>query len=99
MSSGPEKHVENGIKTYLISKGAWFVKIYANAQQGVGYPDILVCYKGKFLALEVKAPDGRTAKIQAATLTKIEKAGGRVLRPRSLEHVKDLIAAIDAETP
>lgn len=99
MSSGPEKNVEDAIKRHLISVGAWFVKIYANAQQGIGYPDIIACYKGHFLALEVKAPNGRTAKIQTATLTKIEHAGGIIARPRSLQHVKDIIATLDAEGP
>lgn len=99
MSSGPEKLVEDGIKKYLVSVGAWHVKIFANEMQGVGYPDILVCYKGQFIALEVKAPNGKTAKIQAATLAKIERAGGVVARPRNVDHVRDIIATIDAKTP
>lgn len=99
MSSGPEKLVEDNIKKYLLSVGAWHVKIFANEMQGVGFPDILVCYKGRFIALEVKAPNGKTAKIQAATLAKIERAGGITARPRNVAHVRDIIAAINAETP
>lgn len=95
MSSGPEKHVENGIRKYLLSIGAWDVKIFANEMQGAGYPDLLVCYRGRFIALECKAPAGKVAKIQEATLNKIRRAGGVCAKPRSVQDVKDLIKAID----
>lgn len=95
MSSGPEKHVENEGRKFLRSIGAWEVKIFANEMQGKGFPDVLVCYKGQFIALEFKAPSGTASAIQNATLAKIERAGGIVAKPRSLQHVKDLIATID----
>jgi len=95
--SGPEKNVENAIRAYLRSIGAWDIKIFANEMQGRGYPDLLVCYKGIFIALETKAPNGNVSKIQAATLYKIKRAGGIVDSPRSLEHVRNLIKKIDQQ--
>lgn len=42
----------------------------------VGVPDLLICYKGKFVAIELKAEKGRVTKIQLHTLDKITAAGG-----------------------
>lgn len=73
-----EKNFENKIKAYLKSKGAWFVKYWAGAQfTQAGIPDLLVCYKGKFIAIEVKAAGGHPSELQLYNLRKIEAAGGK----------------------
>lgn len=36
--AGREKNFENRIKKYLESKGAWFVKFFANAYTSSGIP-------------------------------------------------------------
>jgi Holliday junction resolvase len=95
MSSGPEKNVEDAIKAYLVRKGAFTIKVFANEMQGKGLPDLIVCYKGRYLAFEVKAPNGRVAKIQKATLRRIAKAGGIIASPRSLDEVRTIIEQID----
>lgn len=71
-----EKNFENQIKKYLEEKGAWFVKYFANSMTKAGIPDILVCLKGKFIAIEVKAETGRPSELQEYHLKQINKAGG-----------------------
>ena len=44
-----------------------------------GVPDILVCYQGRFIAIECKAGKGRVTALQQSNLESIEKAGGVAL--------------------
>jgi len=62
---------------YLKSQGAYAVKIHGNMYTA-GLPDIVGCYNGVFLGLEVKKP-GRVntlTKLQAKTLDDISDSGG-----------------------
>lgn len=91
--------LESGIQTriiaYLKSVGAYPINIAGNAFQ-TGVPDILVCYKGLWIALEVKAADGSLRPMQRIRIRRIRKAGGIAEEVRSVEKVKDIIATIDA---
>ena len=86
-----EKIVENKIKNYLKSKGAYYVKYFGNSFSQVGVPDILVCYKGKFIGIEVKNEKGKTSPLQDINLQQIKDAGGISFVARSVEDVKKVI--------
>lgn len=46
----------------LKARGGWWIKIHGGASQETGVPDILGCYRGRFVAIEVKLPvPGRNA--------------------------------------
>lgn len=65
----------------------WFLNTYGNAVQRAGIPDRLVCYKGEFIALELKRPDGK-GKVdprQAIEIKKINRAGGKAYIIDNLE--------------
>ena len=42
--------------------------------QVAGIPGIILCYTGKFIALEIKRPVGKTTKLQEKVLKDIAKA-------------------------
>ena len=42
-----------------------------------GIPDIIVCYKGMFIAIEIKDGKDRLSPIQKEQLKRIEAAGGK----------------------
>jgi hypothetical protein len=65
--------------------GVWHVKIQQVALRGV--PDMLICYKGKFFAWELKTLKGRVSDLQRYVLNNITKAGGiaRVVTPDNLD--------------
>ena len=86
-----EKQIENSIKKYLASKGVWYIKHFANKFTKVGVPDILACWQGKFVAIEVKTPVGVLSELQKYNLIAIQKAGGISLVARSLEDVMEVI--------
>ena len=71
-----EKLYENKIKAYLKSIGAYFIKTHGDRFSKVGTPDIIACVNGKFVAVEVKAENGKPSDLQLYHLEQIRKAGG-----------------------
>lgn len=71
-----EKMFENKIKKYLKDHNCYCVKYHGNAYSTSGTPDILACVKGHFVAIEVKAPEGKPSELQLHKIEEIRKAGG-----------------------
>lgn len=87
-----EKSIENKIKAYLKTiDGLYFFKEHGGLYGTAGVPDIICCYKGLFIAFEVKTKDGKATALQDATIKRIRKAGGIVEVVRSVEEVKRII--------
>lgn len=88
-----EKLFENKIKRYLNERGCYEVKYHGNAYSENGTPDILACVNGYFLAIEVKAPEGRPTDLQLYKIECIRKAGGMafVVYPSGWFKLKDII--------
>ena len=59
-----------------------------------GIPDIICCYRGRFIAFEAKTETGKPSRLQEAVIRKINAAGGTALVVRSVEDVKAALAAI-----
>ncbi|WP_018934617.1 VRR-NUC domain-containing protein [Gracilibacillus lacisalsi] len=89
MAQGPEKRIENKIKRYLDSIGAWHIKTHGSMFSKAGTPDIIACVKGKFVAIEVKRPEGgRVSELQRFHIEAINKAGGYAFVSRSVEETQ-----------
>jgi Holliday junction resolvase len=91
-----EKRFENKIKKYLDSRGAWYVKYFANAYTKRGVPDVLACVNGYFVGVEVKAPDGKPSELQIYNVRAINAAGGFafVLYPSAFEKFKQFVEGL-----
>ena len=85
-----EKVFENKIKVFLKSIGAYFIKTHGDRFSRVGTPDILACVNGRFVAVEVKAENGKPSELQLYHIKQIKKAGGLacVLYPKDFEKFK-----------
>lgn len=84
------------IRKYLASiKGCFFWKEHGGQYGTAGIPDIIVCYKGRFIALEVKVGKNTPTKLQAITLERIRKAGGIASVVRSVAEVQIIMEAIN----
>ena len=72
-----EKEIVNAIKKALTKKGAWVIKTHGSLHIA-GLPDLLVCYEGRFIGIEVKRPEtvGTLTPRQSAFLRAIADAGG-----------------------
>ena len=85
-----EKAFENKIKAYLKSIGAYFIKTHGDRFSRVGTPDIIACVNGHFVAVEVKAENGKPSELQIYHIEQINKAGGYgvILYPKGFEGFK-----------
>ncbi len=85
------KKIQASIIKYLESKGAYVVKVVTASKKGV--PDIIACYKGQFVGIEVKRPETKTnvSPLQSYNLKKIEEAGGLSFVAWDLAQVKSVI--------
>ena len=94
-----ERDVVAAIKKYLFTLGGdiFFWKEHGGPYGTSGIPDIICCYKGRFLGLEAKLPGGRLTELQKRALRKINAAGGIAIRVGSVEDVKSVIAQVDRE--
>lgn len=101
----PEREIQKTIIDYLsvMEKmgGLYFVRVGSGAihtaegryfKSGkAGAPDIIVLYKGKYVALEVKTESGKLSSDQLKTKEMIIKCGGDYQVVRSLDDVFKLI--------
>lgn len=94
-----ERDIVTAIRKYLASLGSdvFFWKEHGSVYGTNGVPDIICCYKGRFLGLECKLPGGRLTKLQKRTIEKINRAGGVACRVESVEDVKRVIERVELE--
>lgn len=91
-----EQDIQRKIIKYLESVGAYVVKVVASNKSGT--PDILACYRGIFLAIEVKRPETKTnvSELQEYNIKKIKEAGGIAIVSWDLDAVKATIEDINS---
>ena len=94
-----EKDIVAAIKRYLATLGddVFFWKEHGGPYGVSGVPDIICCYRGRFLGLEAKQPGGTLTALQRRALEKINRAGGIARRVESVDDVKAIIAQADRE--
>jgi len=73
----------------------WAVKFPGVLRRGV--PDVLVCYRGQFLALEIKRPGQSPTALQRAVIRQIRGAGGIADVVHALDEVRAILLEIDEE--
>ena len=95
MGMTPEGKVKKKVKDYLVSIGAWYYMPVSNGMGRSGCPDILVCYKGRFMAFETKAPGKlkNTTPNQDREIAGINAAEGLAIVVDDVEQVKEVIDA------
>lgn len=88
-----EKSFENKIKKYLKDNGCWYIKYFANRMTKSGIPDLIACVNGYFVAIEVKASNGKPSELQLWNRKQIRDSGGIcvIVYPDQLEDLKMLI--------
>jgi Holliday junction resolvase len=90
-----EKSVENKIKKYLFSKGIYHFKVHGSKFMVKGIPDLVCCYKGKFLGIEVKKPGNKSGQTEEQKIHErnITKSGGIYLLVDDVNEVIDYVEA------
>lgn len=94
-----EQNIVDAIKRYLKTvKDLFFWKEHGGIYGTSGIPDIIVCYRGRFIAFEVKQPGKSLTILQQKTITAINNAGGWAVKVDSVEKVKSIIEAFKNES-
>lgn len=86
-----ESKLQKRIQNYLTSIGAYEFKVHGEIFMRAGIPDIICCYKGRFIGIEAKEPGNHPSELQLAHGRKIVKAGGLFIVAYNLQDVMDLI--------
>ena len=85
------------IRKYLATvPECFFWKEHGGQYGTAGIPDIIVCHKGRFIALEAKVGRNTPTTLQAATIDQIRKAGGTAVVVYSVEDVRAVISKKEA---
>lgn len=90
-----EQVIQAQIKDYLeVECKAYVVKVIQASKAGI--PDLLVCYRGRFLAFEIKThkTKSRVSQLQRYNIANIHKAGGQAFVVSSVAEVRQIISLI-----
>lgn len=91
-----ESALQKSIIEWLRAKGAYVVNIYGSGMTAKGAPDLLVCYNGKFIAVECKVGNNDLSPAQNIHKNRILRAGGAHIVPYTLtEFIKSFEAVIE----
>ena len=91
-----EKEITAQIMRYLKTvPGCFAWKEHGGPHGTAGIPDIICCYRGRFVGLEVKTPSGKLSKLQEITIQKIRAAKGQAFKVTSVEEVKEILQTLN----
>ena len=78
-------------------RGGWARKIAGGPTQA-GLPDVIGCYRGRFLGIETKMPgkERTLTELQKKTLSSMGSAGGIAVVATTVGQVRAVLDAIDA---
>lgn len=100
MKSEKENRIQKAILIYLkgdvkngvVGVGGWWLNFHGGSvYMPRGLPDIIGCFKGRFVALEVKRPGEQPRKIQEHTLKLLRSAGAVTGVVYSVADVRQII--------
>lgn len=96
MAATPEAKVKKAVTDLLDKYGAYWFKPVMNGMGRSGVPDIIVCYRGRFIGVECKAGKGKPTALQTLELEKINKANGVgiVIREDTLDLLEQVLKEI-----
>jgi hypothetical protein len=92
-----EKEFQRKVIKYLNTlPNTWFFKVWGGGFQRAGIPDLILCIKGVFIAIELKGDDGKPTELQKLNIKEINTAGGIgiILYPTKFKEFKNLIEEV-----
>lgn len=96
-----ESNFQKKLLPYLEHLGAYVIKIHNDGHMRSGTPDVIMCYRGLFVALELKNPRIKNpykglSDEQAAHIVEITKAAGLAYAVSSMPQVIAIVRHIDS---
>ena len=95
----PESRVKDNIKKTLKAFNVYYFMPIGGMYSKIGVPDIICCYKGKFIGIECKAGKNKPTALQERELRLIQEAGGYslVINEENIDDVRQLLEMIDGK--
>ena len=90
-----EAEITKSIRYLLKSQGIWHFKNFGGPMSVKGLPDLIGCFGGRFLAIEVKRKSGKVSPEQEVMIDRINRAGGLAFVARDLETVIEQLGIKD----
>lgn len=97
MAQTPEGKVKDKIKKILKEFNVYHFMPIGGMYSKIGVPDIICCYKGKFIGIECKAGKNKPTALQERELKLIQEAGGYslVINEENIDDVRQLLEVLD----
>ena len=86
-----ESVIQRQIIQHLRGMGAWVFNVHGSPYQTVGVPDLLVGFRGRFFAMEVKRPGNQLSPAQVKAIEAIRASGSVAGRVESIEEAVALL--------
>lgn len=90
-----ESSFQSNAINFLENKGAYVLKTHVSSYQSQGEPDLTCCYKGFYIAFELKVKGNKPSPLQEKKLEKIRRAGGIAIGAYSIEEIEEALKRID----
>lgn len=92
----PEAKVKKQVKKILDDFGAYHFSPMMDGYGRSGVPDIIACYKGKFIGIECKAGDNKPTLLQLRNIENIKRNQGLaiVINEDNIESLLTLVKEI-----
>lgn len=92
----PESKVKKQVKKILDDLGAYHFSPMMDGYGRSGVPDIIACYKGKFIGIECKAGDNKPTLLQLRNIDDIKRNQGLaiVINEGNIESLLALVKEI-----
>lgn len=82
-----EAQLTRSIRQLLNSLGIFHWKSWGGPMSTPGVPDLICCFKGRLVGIEIKSEKGIVSEYQKEFIDNINRAGGLAFVARSLEDV------------
>ena len=99
MAQTPEAKVKAKIVDILKDEDVYYFFPATHGYGRSGVPDIVVCYRGKFIGIECKAGKGQPTALQLKNLAQIREQGGiaLVVNEDTVDGVQELMQLLKGE--
>ena len=83
----PEALLTRSVRQLLNAAGIFHYKHWGGPMGEKGVSDIIGCYKGRLIAIELKAPKGNLSPDQGEFIRRVNEAGGLAFMAKDLDTV------------
>lgn len=71
-------------------------KVHGSEHMMAGLPDLIICYRGLFIALEVKMPGNKVSPVQSLRIQQIRAAQGHAYVVKSVQAALKVLDLVDS---